>query len=203
MSRITVEIEDANPREKQILCGLIRQDRALEPYSGKPVTKGEGKGKEVIQKSGPDVILKGTLADKISGLNIRLRLGGQGGLAYDPGSIFERDILELFQDIGIPANVKGHVYLKEAIILSISNTQMRNSITKKLYPSVAEKYGTTPSRVERAIRHAIENAWERGELKAAEEICGLTVNSRKGRPTNTELILSIAEYIRVLHGPGQ
>ena len=199
MSRITVKIENATPREKQILCGLIRQDRVLEPYAGN--TAADESGKEAVQEAGPDVILKGTLADKISGLKIRMRLGSTGGCTYDPGSIFERDILELFQEIGIPANVKGHVYLKEAIILSIGNSMMHSCMTKRLYPAVAEKYGTTPSRVERAIRHAIENAWERGELKAAEAICGLTVSGRKGKPTNTELISSIAEYIRALHGP--
>ena len=104
---------------------------------------------------------------------------------------------ELLHEIGIPAHIKGYQYLRDAIMMSVDDKEMLNSITKILYPSIAKQHGTTPSRVERAIRHAIEVAWSRGKLDTLDELFGYTVNGGKGKPTNSEFIALIADTIRL------
>ena len=98
---------------------------------------------------------------------------------------------------GVPAHIKGYQYLREAIIMSVEDTEMLNSITKILYPSIAKKFQTTPSRVERAIRHAIEVAWSRGKMETLDALFGYTINIGKGKPTNSEFIALIADKIRL------
>ena len=97
----------------------------------------------------------------------------------------------------MPAHIKGYQYLREAIIMVVSDIDMINQITKQLYPEIAEKYHTTPSRVERAIRHAIEVAWGRGQQETVEQIFGYTVSAAKGKPTNSEFIAMIADKLRL------
>ena len=98
---------------------------------------------------------------------------------------------------GVPAHIKGYQYLREAIIMSVNDIEMLNSITKILYPTIAKKYQTTASRVERAIRHAIEVAWSRGKMDTIDELFGYTINNGKGKPTNSEFIALIADRIRL------
>ena len=95
----------------------------------------------------------------------------------------------------MPAHIKGYQYLREAIILTIRDMDMINAVTKVLYPEVARKYATTPSRVERAIRHAIEVAWDRGDLETLQKFFGYTVSNIKGKPTNSEFIAMIADHL--------
>lgn len=109
----------------------------------------------------------------------------------------ENDVTNMIHDIGVPAHIKGYQYLREAIIMSIEDMDMLNSITKVLYPTIAKKYQTTASRVERAIRHAIEVAWSRGRMDTIDELFGCTVNALKGKPTNSEFIAMIADKIRL------
>ena len=109
----------------------------------------------------------------------------------------EMDVTSIIHEIGVPAHIKGYQYLRDAIIMSVNDMEMLNSITKILYPTIAKKHQTTPSRVERAIRHAIEVAWSRGKLDAIDELFGYTVNSGKGKPTNSEFIALIADKIRL------
>ena len=109
----------------------------------------------------------------------------------------EKDVTDMIHEIGVPAHIKGYQYLREAIMMSVEDVEMLGSITKVLYPTIAKKYQTTPSRVERAIRHAIEVAWSRGKLDAIDELFGYTVNSGKGKPTNSEFIALIADKIRL------
>lgn len=109
----------------------------------------------------------------------------------------EMDVTNVIHEIGVPAHIKGYQYLRDAIIMSVNDMEMLNSITKILYPTIAKKHQTTPSRVERAIRHAIEVAWSRGKLDAIDEMFGYTVNSGKGKPTNSEFIALIADKIRL------
>ena len=97
----------------------------------------------------------------------------------------------------LPAHIKGYQYLRDAIILSVNDMEMLNSITKILYPTIAKKHQTTPSRVERAIRHAIEVAWSRGKMDTIDELFGYTVSTGKGKPTNSEFIALIADKIRL------
>lgn len=109
----------------------------------------------------------------------------------------EKDVTDMIHEIGVPAHIKGYQYLREAIMMSVEDTEMLNSITKILYPSIAKKYQTTASRVERAIRHAIEVAWSRGRMETLDALFGYTINIGKGKPTNSEFIALIADKIRL------
>ncbi len=106
-------------------------------------------------------------------------------------------VSEIMHQIGVPAHIKGYQYLREAIILSIDDTEMMNSVTKVLYPTVAKKFSTTPSRVERAIRHAIEVAWDRGDVDVLSSYFGYTIQSSRGKPTNSEFIAMISDKLRL------
>ena len=109
----------------------------------------------------------------------------------------ETDVTQMLHEIGIPAHIKGYQYLRDAIIMSVRDTEMLSSVTKILYPTIAKTHKTTPSRVERAIRHAIEVAWGRGELDKLNSLFGYTVNGSKGKPTNSEFIALITDKIRL------
>lgn len=109
----------------------------------------------------------------------------------------ESDVTNIIHEIGVPAHIKGYQYLRDAIMMSVNDGEMLNSITKLLYPSIAKKHKTTPSRVERAIRHAIEVAWSRGKMDTIDELFGYTVSNGKGKPTNSEFVALIADKIRI------
>ena len=109
----------------------------------------------------------------------------------------ENDVTDMIHEIGVPAHIKGYQYLRDAIILSVQDMEMLNSITKILYPTIAKKNQTTPSRVERAIRHAIEVAWSRGKMDTIDALFGYTIHTGKGKPTNLEFIALIADKIRL------
>ncbi|MGN1003186.1 MAG: sporulation transcription factor Spo0A [Oscillospiraceae bacterium] len=107
----------------------------------------------------------------------------------------EAIVTDVIHEIGVPAHIKGYQYLREAIIITINDMDVINAVTKVLYPTVAKKFGTTPSRVERAIRHAIEVAWDRGDLETLQKFFGYTVSNIKGKPTNSEFIAMIADCL--------
>lgn len=109
----------------------------------------------------------------------------------------ESDVTNMIHEIGVPAHIKGYQYLRDAIMMSVNDIEMLGSITKILYPTIAKKYQTTPSRVERAIRHAIEVAWSRGKMDTIDALFGYTINMGKGKPTNSEFIAMIADKIRI------
>ena len=104
-------------------------------------------------------------------------------------------VTSIIHDIGVPAHIKGYQYLREAIIMTVEDMDVINAVTKILYPEVAKKFGTTASRVERAIRHAIEVAWDRGDLETLQKYFGYTVSNAKGKPTNSEFIAMIADRL--------
>ena len=106
-------------------------------------------------------------------------------------------VTNVIHEVGVPAHIKGYQYLRDGIIMVVENMDVLNQITKQLYPDLAKKHKTTPSRVERAIRHAIEVAWNRGEINTIENIFGYTVNANKGKPTNSEFIAMIGDKIRL------
>ena len=106
-------------------------------------------------------------------------------------------VTNLIHEVGVPAHIKGYQYLREAIMMVVKDIDVINQITKSLYPQIAHKYHTTPSRVERAIRHAIEVAWGRGQQEAVENIFGYTISAAKGKPTNSEFIAMIADKLRL------
>ena len=111
------------------------------------------------------------------------------------GTDLEGQVSAIVHEIGVPAHIKGYQYLREAIIVAVEDMDVINAVTKVLYPEVAKRFGTTASRVERAIRHAIEVAWDRGDLETLQKYFGYTVNSAKGKPTNSEFIAMIADRI--------
>lgn len=109
----------------------------------------------------------------------------------------EVEVTKIMHEIGVPAHVKGYQYLRDAIILVVEDINYLGAVTKELYPAIAKKYDTTPSRVERAIRHAIELAWDRGDTEKINKFFGYTVNGEKGKPTNSEFIAIIADKLRL------
>ena len=109
----------------------------------------------------------------------------------------ENRVTNLLHEIGIPAHIKGYHYLRDSIIMAVQDMGVLNAITKVLYPTVAKRYQTTSSRVERAIRHAIEVAWNRGKLDTLDELFGYTVSTGKGKPTNSEFVALIADTIQL------
>ena len=106
-------------------------------------------------------------------------------------------VSQIMHQIGVPAHIRGYQYLREAIILSVNNSEMISSVTKILYPTVAKTFKTTPSRVERAIRHAIEVAWDRGDLDVLNSYFGYTIQNDRGKPTNSEFIAMISDKLRL------
>ena len=115
----------------------------------------------------------------------------------NPEMDIETMVTNVIHEIGVPAHIKGYQYLREAIIIAVGDMEVINAITKVLYPQVAKTFSTTPSRVERAIRHAIEVAWDRGDLDTLQRFFGYTVSNTKGKPTNSEFIAMIADNLRL------
>lgn len=115
------------------------------------------------------------------------------------GKNLDANITSIIHEIGVPAHIKGYQYLREAITMVYNNIEILGAITKTLYPAIAEKYKTTPSRVERAIRHAIEVAWTRGNIDSISFIFGYTINISKSKPTNSEFIAMVADKLRIEH----
>ena len=117
--------------------------------------------------------------------------------AEDHASGLEELVTSIIHEVGVPAHIKGYQYVREAIMITVEDMDVINSVTKVLYPEVAQKYHTTPSRVERAIRHAIEVAWDRGDLETLQKFFGYTVSNAKGKPTNSEFIAMISDRLRL------
>lgn len=109
----------------------------------------------------------------------------------------ESEITNIIHEIGVPAHIKGYSYLREAITMVVNDMELLSAVTKELYPSIAKKYNTTASRVERAIRHAIEVAWGRGQVDAINKLFGYTIHNDKGKPTNSEFIAMVADKLRL------
>ena len=121
------------------------------------------------------------------------------GLCYSRQSDIDLEtrVTNILHEVGVPAHIRGYHYMREAIIMAINDIDVLNYITKELYPAIAKKCNTTPSRVERAIRHAIEVAWSRGKVDAIDSLFGYTVSNNKGKPTNSEFIALIADRLRL------
>lgn len=122
-----------------------------------------------------------------------------GSVASDeyPSNDLETQVTKIIHQIGVPAHIKGYQYLRTAILLTVNDSEIINSVTKILYPTVAKKYQTTTSRVERAIRHAIEVAWDRGDVEVLNSYFGYTIQNNRGKPTNSEFIAMIADNLRL------
>ena len=139
-----------------------------------------------------------TLASRIHRVyRNKLRSGGMTITAKNRGADLETQVTKVIHQIGVPAHIKGYQYLRSAILMVISDKEVINAVTKVLYPTVAKQYQTTSSRVERAIRHAIEVAWDRGDVDVLNSFFGYTVQTDKGKPTNSEFIAMIADNLRL------
>lgn len=139
-----------------------------------------------------------TFSDKIEMiLKNRTNSGGSKSDEDDERFDMETQVTRIIHKIGVPAHIKGYQYLRTAILMTISDNDVINSVTKVLYPSVAKKYQTTTSRVERAIRHAIEVAWDRGDVDTLNSYFGYTIQNSRGKPTNSEFIAMIADNMRL------
>lgn len=138
-----------------------------------------------------------SLADRIRRLADKGRRRGSAQVPSRDVSDLETQVTKIIHQIGVPAHIKGYQYLRSAIIMTINDSEIINSVTKILYPTVAKQYNTTSSRVERAIRHAIEVAWDRGDLDVLNSFFGYTVQNSRGKPTNSEFIAMIADNLRL------
>ena len=128
-----------------------------------------------------------------------IKMKGISQIKDEIGSVsdMESQVTKIIHQIGVPAHIKGYQYLRSAILMTIDNSEVINSVTKVLYPTVAKKYQTTTSRVERAIRHAIEVAWDRGDIDTLNSYFGYTIQNSRGKPTNSEFIAMIADNLRL------
>ena len=154
---------------------------------------------QVAQKGGDYCMLKPCRAQSVIGRTRELAGGKTGNQIQEETTSrdLERQVTAIIHEIGVPAHIKGYQYLREAIGLAVEDMDIINAVTKVLYPAVAKKFNTTSSRVERAIRHAIEVAWDRGDLETLQKYFGYTVSNAKGKPTNSEFIAMIADRIRL------
>ena len=117
--------------------------------------------------------------------------------SFSDSNTLEAEITNIIHEIGVPAHIKGYLYLREAITMVVNDIELLSAVTKELYPSIAKRYNTTASRVERAIRHAIEVAWARGQVETINKLFGYTINNGKGKPTNSEFIAMVADKLRL------
>lgn len=118
-------------------------------------------------------------------------------VASSGGDNVQTKITQIMRDVGVPAHIKGYQYMRDAIMMAVKDREIISAVTKRLYPELAKSYKTTPSRVERAIRHAIEVAWNRGRVDTINDLFGYTINTRKGKPTNSEFIAMVADTLRL------
>lgn len=129
---------------------------------------------------------------------MQIRAKGSTAVAGKHGEAdMETQVTKIIHQIGVPAHIKGYQYLRTAILMTIADNEIINSVTKILYPAVAKRYATTTSRVERAIRHAIEVAWDRGDVDVLNSYFGYTIQNNRGKPTNSEFIAMIADSMRL------
>ncbi len=128
---------------------------------------------------------------------MRQAAGAEAAVEEDGLNALQRQVTAVIHEVGVPAHIKGYQYVREAIVIAVQDMDVINAVTKVLYPEVARRFNTTPSRVERAVRHAIEVAWDRGDLETLQRYFGYTVSNTKGKPTNSEFIAMIADRIRL------
>ena len=138
-----------------------------------------------------------SVVERVRQIASPFRKEGEGAGQSLSGQSLESVVTAIIHEIGVPAHIKGYQYLREAIMIAVADMDVINAVTKILYPEVAKRFGTTASRVERAIRHAIEVAWDRGDLETLQKYFGYTVSNAKGKPTNSEFIAMIADGLQL------
>ena len=218
--KIKIVLADDNKDFCQLLKEYLSNEEDIEILG---IAKDGIEALDLVQKTQPDLLVLDVIMPHLDGLGVIEKLNsmdlpkqpkiivlsavGQDkitqtainlGADYYIGNI-ETEITNIIHEIGVPAHIKGYLYLREAIKMVIDNVELLGAVTKELYPSIAKKYNTTPSRVERAIRHAIEVAWSRGKVDTINQLFGYTVHNTKGKPTNSEFIAMIADKLRLEH----
>lgn len=179
MEQLNLMLANDNEKVHKILDDLMNADKEFQIM----ITVPSGKKETMPVK------------EKINEAELKIQEGGS--VVKKVTRDLEKDVTDMIHEIGVPAHIKGYQYLREAIMMSVEDNSMLSSITKVLYPTIAKRFQTTPSRVERAIRHAIEVAWSRGKMETLDGLFGYTVNTGKGKPTNSEFIALIADRIRL------
>lgn len=157
--------------------------------------------RQVMQSGAAYFMLKPFDVNSLGDRIMSLMHGSSGDKGNSADQDMEIVVTEVIHQLGVPAHIKGYHYLREAILASLDDGELLESVTKMLYPTVAKKFDTTSSRVERAIRHAIEIAWDRGNLDTLNSFFGYTVNTCKGKPTNSEFIALITDKLRLQYKP--
>ena len=159
--------------------------------------------KEALNAGAAYYVIKPFAADDLLERISELILCREENIFFDNSSVYSMDhqlevtITEILHQIGVPAHIKGYHYLRDSIIMSVKQPEIINAVTKSLYPSIAKKYETTSSRVERAIRHAIEVTWDRGDVEILNAYFGYTIHNGRGKPTNSEFIAMISDRLRL------
>ena len=187
-NRIKVVLADANENFRTMLQQTIENTGEFD------VVGSAGDGAEawkMIERERPQLVITDVILPELDGFALLDRMAK---LPARPKTIL---VSAFYREVGVPAHIKGYQYVREAIILAVQDMDVINAVTKVLYPEVARRYNTTPSRVERAVRHAIETAWDRGDLETLQRYFGYTVSNTKGKPTNSEFIAMIADRIRL------
>ena len=138
-----------------------------------------------------------TVVERVRQLAARSQPSGGTPEDSAEGESLESQVTSIIHEIGVPAHIKGYQYLREAILMAMEDPEYINAVTKRLYPDIAQKDNATPSRVERAIRHAIEVAWDRGDVDTLNRYFGYTIHNMRGKPTNSEFIAMIADKMRL------
>lgn len=207
MDKINVAIADDSIEADELLSRMIKDDESLR-LVGSAHTEQEFM--HLLREHSLDLVIFDSIVPKLRRTNRKIAVTRPMGqtakyrmrearmkLREGEMNVLELNVTELFHELGIPANIRGYHYLRDAIILSAKDTEMLGSVTKMLYPAIARKYNTTGPRVERAIRHAIETCWTRGKSQLIYDLFGYTVSSEKGKPTNTEFIAMVADKVRI------
>ncbi len=204
MKTLNVAIADENDKIIEVLTEIIRKHQIIE-FPKKIETKEELTA--WIRENGMTVIM---FASDQGTYNNTIRSDNNADLKLNEASVnynsqindTEMEISTILHEVGVPAHIKGYLYLREAILELVEDESYLGAVTKVLYPSIAKLYQSTPSRVERAIRHAIDVAWSRGYAERVNELFGYSVSPCTGKPTNSEFIALIADKIRLKHTIG-
>lgn len=193
MSKLGVVIKNDNQKVVDLLTEILRTEDKME-FLGYTNESLQGIEKNTDVK--PDEVLLDIILPKHTGKAVLEEYREEDSTkrqTYD----LETYVTNIIHEIGVPAHIKGYHYLRDAIMMSVEDSEMLGAITKLLYPTIAKKHQTTSSRVERAIRHAIEVAWSRGKMDTIDELFGYTIHNGKGKPTNSEFVAMIADKIRL------
>ncbi len=199
MTKIQVAFAYREEEAEQLMQNILKEDETF-TIVGK-AQDGE-ELRSILRDKSPDILIFQSLSGKVDEQQREREESRKRYQSRKPprilrDSALEMDVTAFFHELGIPAHIKGYYYLREAVILTVTDAEMSSSMTKTLYPAIARKFGTTPTKVERSIRHAVEVAWDRGNPDTLIRDFGYSVNGSRGKPTNSEFIAMISDKVRL------